>query len=538
MTIKNLKAEEIRKSILQLAIQGKLVKQDPNDEPASELVKRIYAEKQKLIKEGKIKKDKNESYIFKGDDNCYYEKIGNNEPVKLEDLPFDIPDNWAWVRLNDIIHIQTGASFKKEQSTQEAKDGLIRVLRGGNILPFQYSLKSDDLYIPQELVSDDIILRRNDLITPAVTSLENIGKIAVINTELSNTTAGGFVYIFRPYFNNVIMSDLIADFVSSSAYLSMMKDITKKSGQAFYNMNKEKLLQLYFPIAPFAEMKRIVDKLNKCVPLVTEYSLFEEKLSKLESEFPEKLKKSILQYAIEGKLVKQDPNDEPASVLLERIKKEKERLIKEGKIKRDKSESYIYQGDDKNYYEKIQNKDTIIDSVFDIPSTWNYIRLSNVLSVARGGSPRPIQDYITNDPDGLNWIKIGDTNINSKYINSCKEKIKPSGLSKTRFVSKGDFLLTNSMSFGHPYILAIEGCIHDGWLVLSDFCNAYNKDYLYYLLSSPYVYKSFCSSVGGSVVKNLNSDKVSNTIIPLPPLSEQNRIVVKLDYIFNNLLVY
>lgn len=158
--------------------------------------------------------------------------------------------------------------------------------------------------------------------------------------------------------------------------------------------------------------------------------------------------------------------------------------------------------------------------------------------VARGGSPRPIQDYLTTDSKGLNWIKIGDTDINSKYITTCKEKIKHSGLDKTRYVVKGDFLLTNSMSFGHPYILEIDGCIHDGWLVLSDKFNAYNKIYLYYLLSSPFIYKSFCSAVGGSVVKNLNSEKVSNIIIPLLPLSEQNRISSKLENILNYLFVY
>ena len=167
---------------------------------------------------------------------------------------------------------------------------------------------------------------------------------------------------------------------------------------------------------------------------------------------------------------------------------------------------------------------------------WKYIRLSDVISVARGGSPRPIQDYLTTDDDGINWIKIGDTSINSKYIVSCKEKIKKSGLNKTRYVNKGDFLLTNSMNFVHPYILEIDGCIHDGWLVLSDLFNAYDKDYLYYLLSSPYVYKAFCSTVGGSVVKNLNSDKVSNTIVPILPFNEQKKIADKLDYIFNNLI--
>lgn len=190
----------------------------------------------------------------------------------------------------------------------------------------------------------------------------------------------------------------------------------------------------------------------------------------------------------------------------------------------------------RNYYEKIDGRSTIIDGLFELPFKWIYIKIADVIDVARGGSPRPIQDYITTDENGLNWIKIGDTDINSKYITRCKEKIKQSGLNKTRFVKKGDLLLTNSMNFGHPYILSIDGCIHDGWLVLSDQNNTYNKDYLYYLLSSPYVYKSFCSTVGGSVVKNLNSDKVANTIIPLLPIEEQKRIADKLNYLFNNLL--
>ena len=336
-------------------------------------------------------------------------------------------------------------------------------------------------------------------------------------------------------FETVIINDyyLFSVFLSNEFLTIFKSSLSGIIGGVSINTLKEFLI----PLPPLEEQQRIVDKINSFEPLLEKYDKVEKELSKLEKEFPDKLKKSILQYAIEGKLVKQDPNDEPASVLLERIKQEKERLIKEGKIKRDKNESYIYQGDDKNYYEKVGNQSHLIDCVFDIPYHWNYIKLSDVILVARGGSPRPIQDYLTNDEEGINWIKIGDTDLNSKYIVSCKEKIKKSGLYKTRYVRKGDFLLTNSMSFGHPYILAIDGCIHDGWLVLSDKYNAYDKDYLYYLLSSPYVYKAFCSTVGGSVVKNLNSDKVSNTIVPLLPLSEQKKIADKLDYIFNYLIM-
>lgn len=229
----------------------------------------------------------------------------------------------------------------------------------------------------------------------------------------------------------------------------------------------------------------------------------------------ETLKKAILQYAMQGKLVEQDPNDEPASVLLERIKAEKEQLIKDGKIKKEKPLLPI--SEDENS--------------FELPKGWGFARLGSIIEIARGGSPRPIQDYLTNSPDGLNWIKIGDSDKGGKYINSTKEKITKEGLNKTRFVRKGNFLLSNSMSFGRPYILNIDGCIHDGWLVLSNIEKCFNKDFLYYLLSSYYIYQQFCGSVSGAVVKNLNTDKVSNAVVCIPPLAEQERIVERLEQI-------
>lgn len=183
-------------------------------------------------------------------------------------------------------------------------------------------------------------------------------------------------------------------------------------------------------------------------------------------------------------------------------------------------------------YEKVgKNKPVCIaeEVPFDIPDSWEWIRLGIVCNIARGGSPRPIQDYLTKDDDGINWIKIGDSDIGGKYISETKEKIKKEGITKSRMVHKGDFLLTNSMSFGRPYILNTDGCIHDGWLVLSDYQKAYNIDFLYFMLSSRFAFCQFCSVVSGAVVKNLNSDKVANAIFPLPPLIEQQRIVEKLE---------
>ena len=162
---------------------------------------------------------------------------------------------------------------------------------------------------------------------------------------------------------------------------------------------------------------------------------------------------------------------------------------------------------------------------------WEYKKLGEVCTIERGGSPRPITDFITNDSNGINWIKIGDTKEGSKYITSTKEKIKPEGVKKSRFVHKGDFILSNSMSFGRPYILDIDGCIHDGWLVIHDGKKFFSKDYLYYLLASPIMYSRFSQLAVGGVVNNLNSALVRKVIVPIPPISIQLSIANELDKI-------
>ena len=230
------------------------------------------------------------------------------------------------------------------------------------------------------------------------------------------------------------------------------------------------------------------------------------------------LRQKILDLAIRGKLVPQDPNDEPASVLLARVKAEKERLIANGKIKRSKKTSTTT---DMPHYP------------FELPDGWCWLQLDEVADIARGGSPRPISQFITDDPYGVNWIKIGDTEKDGKYINSCAQKIIKEGVKRSRVVKKGDFLLTNSMSFGRPYILNVDGCIHDGWLVISPIGKPFEIDFLYYLLSSSFAYSQFSEKAGGAVVSNLNIEKVAHSLFPLPPLDEQKRIVVEIERILD-----
>jgi len=225
-----------------------------------------------------------------------------------------------------------------------------------------------------------------------------------------------------------------------------------------------------------------------------------------------KLRELILELAVRGKLVAQDPNDEPAAVLLERIAAEKAQLVKEGKLKKQKTLPEI--GEE--------------EKPFELPNGWEWEFFGDICEIERGGSPRPIKAFLTEEPNGLNWIKIGDTEIGGKYVTKAAEKIRPEGLAKTRQVFPGDFLLTNSMSFGRPYITQIEGCIHDGWLRISP-PKSIDKDYLFNLLSSPFIIRSFKKSAAGAVVMNLNADKVKETMVAVPPSKEQHRIVAKVD---------
>lgn len=225
------------------------------------------------------------------------------------------------------------------------------------------------------------------------------------------------------------------------------------------------------------------------------------------------LRNRILDLAIQGKLTEQLPSDGTAEELYQQIQAEKQKLIKEEKVTF-------------KPIEEISN-----DTLFELPKSWKYVRFGDVAYIVRGGSPRPIKAYITDSADGINWIKIGDVEKGGKYIYSTNEKIKPEGEKKSRRVYPGDFLLTNSMSFGRPYISKIEGCIHDGWLLIRNL-NGFDVDFLYHILSSAYLSSQFKDKASGSTVENLNIDKVNSAIIPLPPLAEQKRIVERVEEIF------
>ena len=252
----------LRKSVLQDAIQGKLVPQIESEGTAKELLEQIQQTKQKLVKEGKLKKSALEdSVIYKGDDNKYYEQTGSDVHDITDSIPFDIPSNWNWCRLKDICSIFTGATFKKEDASTENKG--VRVLRGGNILPFELVMKPDDLFLPCTKIKESILLRQNDIVTPAVTSLENIGKAARVQKDLNDVTVGGFVFILRSFLCNDWLSQYLLALLGSPSMGEYMKSVTNKSGQAFYNIGKERLAMAMIPLPPLKEQQRIVAQIER-----------------------------------------------------------------------------------------------------------------------------------------------------------------------------------------------------------------------------------------------------------------------------------
>jgi type I restriction enzyme S subunit len=442
-----------------------------------------------------------------------------------EELPFEIPESWEWVRLRNIGLFVRGSGIKRD----ETRSAGIPCVRYGEVYTtYNIAMTNAVSFVDEGLADRSKPVNRGDLLlTLTGENKEEIGKtIAFMGDE--RTVIGGDLALFTSHQQN----PMYLSYLMNSPLAIQQKKVLG-TGDIIVHISCDKLASVLAPIPPLEEQARIVARIEELLPHVADYNAAEQQLSALNATFPEALKKSILQAAVQGKLVPQDPSDEPASVLLDRIRAEKDALATSGKAKRGKYESVIFRRDN-SHYEKRDGKEVCIDDEipFDIPESWEWVRFENICNIARGGSPRPIKDYLTAGSSGINWIKISDTAKDGKYIYETHEKIIPEGAKKSRFVYNGDFLLTNSMSFGRPYILKTDGCIHDGWLVISDYRTALDINFFYYALSSRFAYYQFCEQVSGAVVKNLNIEKVNTSFFPLPPKREQKKIVEYVDKLF------
>ena len=325
--------QQLKNSILQMAVQGKLVPQDPNDEPASVLLERIRAEKEKLIKEGKIKKEKNPSVIFRGADNLPYKKIGKNEPVCIADeVPFEIPDSWEWVRLSTICTKLVDGDHNPPKGVQEKT---VYIMASSTNINNDMITELDKV----RYLSRDVFKKENERTFATkgdifFTSVGSLGRSCVYEGGLNICFQRSVTVITTLIYNCYLK------YCFDSAYIQQ-KVVREATGTAQKGFYLNQLASVLIPVPPLNEQYRIVSKYLEISPTQKKYEVLNSQIDNLNAIFPDQLKKSILQYAVQGKLVPQDPNDEPASVLLERIRAEKEQLIKAGRIKRDKHESVI-----------------------------------------------------------------------------------------------------------------------------------------------------------------------------------------------------
>ena len=426
----------------------------------------------------------------------------------------------------------SGLAYKKDALAIKA-DKMVRVLRGGNIGEEQFYFKGDDVFISSELVKPELYLRKNYMITPAVSSLDHIGKIALIDKDYSDTVVGGFVLMLIPHFNDDVVSEYLLYAFAAKHHRDNCRNITHKSGQAFYNLSREQMMNLPVPLPPREEMGRIIAMLKRVLPRVADYAVVDTALQNLNGSFPEALKKSILQEAVQGKLVPQDPSDEPAEALLERIRAEKQRLIKEGKIKKDKHESVIFRRDN-SHYEKRGSEEVCIDDEipFEVPSSWALIRLDDIGIYRKG----PFGSSLTKSmfvPKGADTVKVyeqknaiqKDYTLGTYYITRQYYESKM----KSFTVEPGDILVSCAGTIGETYILPEQielGIINQALMRMTIFAPI---DLDYFLLYFDYVLKQAAKETSkGSAIKNIPPFEIfKKLILPLPPLEEQKRIVEK-----------
>ena len=511
--------KQLKNSILQWAIQGKLVPQDPNDEPASVLLEKIRAEKARLIKEWKIKKDKKESIIYRGEDNSYYEKFADGLIVCIDDeVPFEIPSTWEWRRLSSLFQIKPKNTVEDNADAAFIPMEKIDATYQSN---FSYSVRKW-----HEIKSGFTHFADGDVAFAKITPCFQNRKSMILKGLPNGIGAGTTeLKVLRTY-GNTISTEYLLFFLESPYFVE--EAIFKGTA------NQQRIISGYlenklFPIPPQKEQQRIVDIINASFTVAETYSKAQEKLDSLNNSLAASLRKSILQEAIQGKLVPQDPNDEPASFLLQRIKDEKLRLIKEGKLKKmDIIDSTIFRGDDNKYFEK-KGKDTVcIDEEipFEIPATWEWVRLSDVVQV------NPKNDV----PDNTLSAFIPMERIDATYLSSFTYTERKWGDIKAGFThfADGDVAFAKiTPCFQNRKSMILKGLpngIGAGTTelkVLRPYAETIDREYLLFFLESSYFVEE-ATFKGTANQQRIISGYMENKLFPLPPLSEQRRISEKI----------
>ena len=516
--------KQLKNSILQWAIQGKLVPQDHNDEPASVLLEKIRQEKEHLIKEKKIKRDKNASIIYRGEDNSYYEKMLATGEVKCidEEIPFDVPQGWEWERWGNIAQtIQYG------YNAPALEHGVIKMVRISDIQENCVLWDNVPYCLIDENDINTYLLKVNDILFARTGG--TVGKSFLVEEVPEKAIYAG--YLIRTRYSSLLNPRYMKSFMESQLYWEQLKNGTIATAQP--NCNGKTLAKMLLPIPPTKEQDRIVKKLTQLSSFLDNYGLCQDRLNLLNEEIKEQLKKSILQEAIQGKLVPQLAKEGTAQDLLEQIKKEKLNLVKEGKLKKSAlATSVIFRGDDNKYWEKSGDSIVCIDEEipFGIPSSWSWCRLGNIASV-KGGKRIPVGEKLTTENTGHMYIRVADMKENTvktddiHYISeSIYQKIK------SYTISTEDLYITVDGTIGSvgeiPKVFDNANLTENAdKIVFRGIC----KKFLMHCLLSNFVQSQIkkCTTKVGQ--PKLAIVRIEDLLIPLPPIKEQYRIVHKIE---------
>jgi len=517
-------ADQLRKSILQQAIQGKLVPQDPNDEPASVLLERIREEKARLVEEKKIKKEKNPSVIFRAEDNSYYEKFTLSGEVKCidEEIPFEIPNGWEWCRLGDITSITGGKRVPVGYSLTNQNTGY-KYIRVADMK--QYSVRNNDVhYISKEIYSliKNYTISKDDLYITVAGTIGVVGEIP-IEFDGANLTENANKIVFTQLNKKCLMYLLSSDYLQAQ-----IKNCTTKVGQP--KLAIIRIQNFLLPLPPLKEQQRIVEKIEELIPHIEHYSKAQAELDLLNRNIKEQLKKSVLQYAIEGKLVPQDETEGTAEELLLQIQKEKLKLYEENKLKKkDLEHSIIFKGEDNKYYEKIGKNVICIDEEipFGIPKNWRWARVRDLGLTETGTTP---------------------PKSNPNFFGDHIPFLSPANIQQNRIVNENQWLSKEGMLYGRvvPCNSILQVCIGGsiGKCAIVNKSVTFNQQinsitpilcepkFLYYYLLSNTFFLAMIEKSTGTATPIINKGNWERLLFPLPPLAEQLRIVESINAIF------
>ena len=523
--------QQLKNSILQMAVQGKLVPQDPNDEPASVLLERIRAEKEQLIKEGKIKKEKNPSNIFRGADNLPYEKVGKNEPICIADeVPFDIPESWEWTRIGNVFQINPRNNLPDELETGFVPMAL---LSDGFCSRHSYEPKKW-----KDIKNGFTHFANNDIVIAKITPCFQNRKSAVV-TGLPNGFGAGTteLHVLRDNTKELFMPYFLLICKTQAFIQNGVKNFSGTAGQQ--RIGKDFISKYLIPVPPVSEQERIVQRLHLLEPLLISYENAYDSIVNQQKNFPAQLKRSILQYAVQGKLVSQNPADESAAILLEHIRAEKEKLIKSGKIKRDKHESFIFRRDN-SYYEQVDGIERCIDDElpFEIPESWEWCRLKSLTENITSGSRDWAKYYSTT---GAAFLRMGNLSKNSfdLRLEHIQRVSIPSKAEGTRTsLQSGDLLFSITGDVG------MLGLIPDGFekayinqhTAMIRFLPEMRNKYIPYLLLTDYAQKFYNANQHG-IKNSFRLDSIGELLVSIPSEKELFRILQRISLVLSKIAV-